>query len=122
MQPSELWRRGVVMALTPEAAEQIDAWNVDESTPVEFLAIAGEALFYELWEIGLFTGINRACASLIDDYEAEWLRPEQLPAAGVVVGGLLRQYSDGEVGQFLRGLSALIGRATAARLPLYFVC
>jgi hypothetical protein len=38
----QLWRRGVVMAFTAEAAEQIDAWNVDESTPVQFLSIPGE--------------------------------------------------------------------------------
>ena len=40
MQPSELWRRGVVMPLTAEAAEQIAGWDVNESTAVEFLSIA----------------------------------------------------------------------------------
>ena len=122
MQPSELWRRGVVMALTAEAAEQITAWNVDESTHVQYLPIADEELFNELWRMGLFTGINRACGSVIDDYESEWLQPEQLPAAGRVVGEFLRQRPDGKVGEFLRGLSALISRATEARLPLYFEC
>jgi hypothetical protein len=122
MQPSELWRRGVVMALTAEAAEQIDAGNVDESTPVQFLPIPGEALFGELWGSGLFAAINRACGSLIDDYESEWLQPEQLPAAGRVVDALHRKRPDGEVGEFLRGLSALIGRAIEGRMRLYFEC
>lgn len=122
MQPSELWRRGVVMPLNSEAIEQISAWDVDESTAVEFLPISSDALFYELWEIELFAEINRQCGSLIDDYEEEWLRQEQLPASACAVVALLRQHRSGAVGEFLNQLSALISKAADTKLPLYFVC
>ena len=48
MQPSELWRRGVVMPVTVEATEQILAGAVDRDILVEFLPIADDALFSQL--------------------------------------------------------------------------
>ncbi|MCP4944138.1 MAG: hypothetical protein GY924_19455 [Planctomycetaceae bacterium] len=122
MQPSELWRRGVVMPHSPEVADQIAAWDVDESTMVEFLPIADQSLFDQLWDIGLFKDINQACGTLIDDYEAEWLPPEHLPSAANAVARLLDHNPNGEVGDFLRRLSLLIGAAVQAHMPLYFEC
>ena len=121
-QPSELWRRGVVRPHPPEVAQRIAAWDVDESTAVDFLPIPEESLFLQLCGIGLFATLNQACGTLIDDYEAEWLRPEQFPVAARVVGQLLRQNPNGPVGEFLFRLSVLIGQAAETQLPLYFEC
>lgn len=122
MQPSEIWRRGVVMPHTSEVAQQINDWDIDESAAVDYLPIADETLFLRLWDIGLFATINKTCATLIDDYESEWLAPDHFPAAAIVVERLLKNNSDGDVGDFLRRLLVLIDRATKAKLPLYFEC
>jgi hypothetical protein len=120
MQPSELWRRGVVMPLSTGVIERIAAWNVDESVEVDFLPIDDESLFQQLCSIGLFLEINDACSTLIDDYESEWLPPEQFPAAAKVICRLQRQNSNARVGQFLNQLSNMIDRATVRQMPLYF--
>jgi hypothetical protein len=108
MQPSELWRRGVIMPLTSDAAAKMNDGEIDESTEVYFLPISTHNLFSSLWGIGLFDRINQACGTLIDDYESEWL--------------LQRLYPNGDVGEFLQQLSAQICRATETQSPLYFVC
>ncbi|WP_417735256.1 hypothetical protein [Rosistilla oblonga] len=122
MQPSELWRRGVVMPLSTGVIERIAAWDVDDSVEVDFLPIDDESLFHQLWDIGLFSEINDACSTLIDDYESEWLPQEQFPAAAEVVKRLQHQNSNGRVGQFLNHLSDMIDRATVRQMPLYFEC
>lgn len=122
MQPSELWRRGVVLPHSRRVVQQINDWGVDGSTAVDFLPIADAALFERLWDIGLFAAINQACGTLIDDFEAAWLPPETLPAAATVVERFLKMNSGGDVGDFLHRLSALIDRAAEAKMPLYFQC
>ncbi len=122
MQPTELWRRGVVLPHNPEVAQRINDWDVDESVAVEYLAITDGALFSQLWDIGLFAAINEACGTRIDDYEAEWLLPAHFPTATIIVERLLKNHCNRELGDFLRRLSGLIGRAAEARMPLYFVC
>lgn len=122
MQPSEIWRRGVVLPHTVEGAQRIKDWDVDESVAVDYLPITNEAMFSRLSDIGLFTSINNMCGTLIDDYEAEWLLPEHFPNAAMVVTQLLKKNADGDTSDFLDQLLALIGRATETQVPLYFEC
>ena len=88
MQPSALWRRGVVVPLTAEAERAIERWDVDRTTAVRFLAIDDAGQFERLWEYGVFRVINRACASIIDDYEEERLSCAVLPKAIAAVSDL----------------------------------
>ena len=122
MQPSEIWRRGVVLPHTVDVAQRIKDWDVDESIAVDYLPITNEAMFYRLWDIGLFTAINKMCGTLIEDYEAEWLQPEHFPNAATVVTKHLKRNANGEIGDFLEQLLALISRAKESNVPLYFEC
>jgi hypothetical protein len=120
MQPSEIWRRGIVLPHSAEVAERIAASDVDESVPVDFLPIDDDLQFNQLWDIKLFSEINDACGTLIEDYESEWLLPEHFPAAIPVVRRLHSKNSNGPIGHFMRRLSDMIDRASRARMPLYF--
>jgi hypothetical protein len=122
MHPSEIWRRGIVLPHSTEVAERIASWDVDGSVPVDFLPIDDESLFSQLWDIKLFSEINDACGTMIDDYESEWLLPEQLSAAKSVVTRLQSQNPNGRIGHFLRQLSDMIDRASHTQIPLYFEC
>jgi hypothetical protein len=122
MQPSELWRRGVVMPFSLEIAQRIAAWDVDESAHVEFLPIGDQNLFEQLWNIRLFSEINYACGTIIADYESEWLPAEKLPVAAKVVRRLLDQNPNGVIGGFLERLLVMIRQAAELQMPLYFEC
>ena len=120
MRPSELWRRGIVLPLNAAAASQIAGSDIDDNTEVDYLPIEDDDLFHQLLEIGLLNKINRACSTMIDEYEAEWLPSEQLPAAKAVVASLLWHRPSGEIAKCLHRLAAMIDRAVAIRMPLYF--
>ena len=121
MQPSALWRRGVVLPLSAEAADSVRGWAVDETTAVEYLPLATEAACSELFALGLISGINEACGSLIGDYESECLQPHQFTVAEKVIREWHRRWPTGESGEFAAKLLALIGRARELGQPLYFV-
>lgn len=59
---------------------------------------------------------------MIDDHEAEWLQPHQLPAAEKAIREWLLKWPGGASGLFLEKLLLLIGRAREMGRPLYFEC
>ncbi len=110
------------MPLSESARKQILTGAVDDATEVFLLSIGSESLFVRLWDLGLFRRINLACGTLIDDYESEWLEPEQIPLAAREVNKILQNHLNGEVGIFLQELSELMERAAGSQLPLLFEC
>lgn len=108
------------MPLSRSALKQILAGAVDDSTEAIFLPIRNDGVFYQLWDLELFRRINLVCGTLIDDYESEWLEPEQIQFAVCEVNQFLKTQLENEVCAFLSELSAMMERAAGSRLPLLF--
>ncbi|MBN1852519.1 MAG: hypothetical protein JW829_07330 [Pirellulales bacterium] len=75
MQNSELFRRGIVLPLDPEAEESLRINDVNESAAFQYLEIPDQPFFETLWALGLFQTINAKSGSMIDDYEEEFVEP-----------------------------------------------
>jgi len=123
MQNSELYRRGVVLPATEEAEEKLRINDVDQQTPVEYLQIKDELLFELLWELQLFETINARTGSLIDDYEEEFIEPEDVGRIREAVDEILLKEGAqcSEIRSFLRELSRLAAKAERSQRALLFV-
>jgi hypothetical protein len=120
MQPSELFRRGVVAPCSLRAAEQLRVWDVEPSVEVEYLALP-DSVFSPVWEAGLFASINKACSTLIDDYEEEVIEPRHLARVTELLRRAVRATPSEEVRNFLGDLMELCRRAEARGMPVYFI-
>lgn len=121
MQCTELFRRGIVMPLTDEALEEIEANDVSEATAVRYVAIRADGLFESLWSRGLFADINQRCNVCLDDYEEDWIDSADLKHVLAAVDAQLSKYSSPPVTQFLVDLKRLVMEAIASKSPLLFV-
>jgi len=121
MQLAELFRRGVVAPLTDEAAEELAQWSSTATSQVDFLPISTDALFQQIWSTGVFQEMNRACSSMIDDYEEEDLQPDVLRTALDVLDAKTVEVEEIAVKQFLLQLTALCKSALNRNHPVYFV-
>ncbi|MCB1099807.1 MAG: hypothetical protein KDN22_29840 [Verrucomicrobiae bacterium] len=119
-QLSEVWRRGVVVPLTNDSANEMAQFAVSSEAEALCLPIDTDALFYEIWATNLFQDINRSCGVLIDDYEEEKLPPEALGAALTVVSNHLSK-ARSQVFSFLKELEKMIKEAIKLSFPVYFI-
>lgn len=121
MQPSALYRRGVVLPLTTEAVEAFRSSEVEEATPVRHLSISDDGAFTLFWQAGIFAEINARCDSLIDDYEDEEVDRAKIPRLIEAVEGVAHRSSDARVLEFCRELLRLGEQAAALDRPLFFI-
>lgn len=71
--------------------------------------------------IRLFQEINRACGSMIDDYESEQIDVAKLPEMLATVASLKANWDwEPKLGSFLRDLEALVQEAMRQSRPLLF--
>jgi hypothetical protein len=122
MQPSELFRRGIVVPLDEEAEKGLREYQVQDDINVHLLKIPDQELFESLWRIGLFRAINQRCGTLVDDYEEELVEPGSLPGILVAIDAVSdRGVTDATVLEFLAKLRALVREAVAMSRPVLFV-
>lgn len=123
MQVSELYRRGIVLPLDDCAVESLRRYEVDDQTRVKYVPIHTDALFLELWNLGLFKEINARCGTLIDDYEEEFLNPPQLASALAVIESIQKKSTSSNlrVNDFLKELDSVARKAYSTSRPLLFV-
>ena len=119
MQPSELWRSGVVLPLDDAARKAIEDWAVTRDTRVQYVAL--EARAEALWTCGVFQALNDACGTLIDEYEEAWLPVSQVPAAQEVLASYTARAEAGSVVESLEALSSLLAASIRLRQPALFV-
>ena len=123
MQVSSLYRRGIVLPLNDEAEESLRYDDIDETTRVRHVGIAGQSFFETLWELGLFQGINARAGSLIDDYEEEFVGSDSLVSILESINEVRwkRRAATDDIETFLNDLSALVIDAKNLNRPLLFV-
>lgn len=116
MQPSQLWRPGIVRPHSP------DDWTngVDEHTPVDYLPVEDD-LFSVLWDSGFFRELNSTCGCIIDDHEEEEISGDALVKAVAVVNQFQERKDSFVVDGFLDQLTPLLHRAIETSTPLVFV-
>lgn len=119
MQIAERYRRGIVTPLTEEAAALLANWEAAEPAQVQFLPIEADALFFEVWQTGLFEDLNAVCGVVIDEYEEECIPPTALSDAISVVQAKLDGPESAEVLQFLRELAELFRSALTHERSVY---
>ncbi len=123
MQPSALYRRGIILPLDAIAERNVRTHDVSKTENVRLLKIPSQGLFEALWHLGLFREINDRCSSLLDDYEEELIEAsstcEVLAAIDSVIGR--PGAHDLEVIEFLKELRALARDASTLSRPLMFV-
>jgi hypothetical protein len=120
MQYAQLYRRGVVLAKTPQALQDLLDADVSPNTPVDHMPISDE-LFLHLWRDKFFHDVNRVCHTLIDDYEEDFVPPDRLDAAERVVQEHLNAVSDKAMREFYERLAGLLAAARSRRYPVLFV-
>lgn len=120
MQPSALYRMGVVMPLDDDAEAQLRACDVEESAPVRAVSL-GDEVFSTLWIAGFFRDVNERCSGLIDEYEDEIIEPTQLAGVVAAVDDVLRRDWLPDERAFLRDLRELAFCARNDHRPLMFV-
>jgi hypothetical protein len=121
MQLSESFRRGIVFPLDDQAEAEVRRWQASDASRFRFLAIKSDADFYAIWRTGMFSALNKACASVIDDYEEEILEPDVLGRAVAVLSKEFASLPAGELRQFRDNLLALIIEAGEKSRPVVFV-
>jgi hypothetical protein len=121
MQLTQLFRRGILVPLTDRSAEQLSRWSVDDFVTVEFLPIGDQSLFDEIWQASIFQSLNSACSTLIDDYEEEVLRPDDLERAIATLSASQRTVKEPAVELFVESLIAICRSALEKHRPVYFV-
>jgi len=122
MQPSALYRRGIVVPLNDDAEEKLRAYNVDSNTKVHVLSIPDQELFESLWRCGLFKEINQRCCALLDDYEEEIIEASSVAKISAAVGKVGGTALEGSKERaFLRELDTLVSKAVELSRPMLFV-
>jgi len=122
MQNSELFRRGIVLPRSEFAKIALLSNNVDDSTEVVSVEIEHDALFYEIWDIGVFQEINRRTGLNIDDYEEEVIPPNLLPQTLQAISIAVLTTSVGSpTREFLVRAEEVCREGIRISMPLYFV-
>lgn len=83
------------------------------------IELSGE-IFNVLWSHGFFDAVNRACGSMLDEYEEASIEPDVLPRLRDVVSANLPMMHD-EQRVFLERLDGAIAIAMRLRAPLVWV-
>jgi hypothetical protein len=122
MQLSMLYRRGAVVPLDSDAAQQLDKYQVTENTSVQYVRITTQQNFEYMWNAGLFHSINQKLGIMLDDYETESIEPGQV----MMLKGVLLDYADKDIAdvamlQFLHGVIGLCDIAVRDSVSIYFV-
>jgi hypothetical protein len=121
MQITQLFRRGIVAPLTDQTADQLATWFVDGLVSIDFLPISNDAMFYKLWDTGIFQSLNQKCGTIIDDYEEEALKPDNMEIAMSVLIEFKQTIKDPDVNLFVENLITLCRSAQKNNHPVYFV-
>jgi len=121
MQPSELFRRGVVVPRTAEAEQRLMIWDVEETTPVDVLPLDDERVFLKIKNAGVFLKINEMFGSIIDDYEQEVISWNQCAETALMLEREYGSIQDGDVCEFCRALAGQCMLAARRKLALFFV-
>ncbi len=122
MQNSELYRRGVVVPLGRDAADRLACNDIEETTPVRAIGIASQQDFEDLWDSGLFAGINQRLGLCLDDYEEQVVEPRLVPALKEILILLARKERENSARSvFLDGVMELCDIAIRDDVPLYFI-
>ncbi len=109
------------MGRSAAADTELATWHISTPVRVEYLAFTSDEMFGRVWDSGLFQAINDECDSLIDDYEEEELKPEQVKRILPVLDSVLRKTSDSVVVAFVEELRAMAEEAVRKEFCLYFV-
>ncbi len=120
-QLTEIWRRGIVVPLSAQRADEMASFHVSSEEDVEYLEIKDDSFFDSLWGTNLFQDINRKCGSLIDDYEEEVLAPEALIGVLGVVTKHMLHLREPRITLFLEKFGAMVKRAIDLGYPVYFI-
>ena len=108
LQPSQLYRRGVVLPLDDDAENTLRRGDPDHNTRVERIEISDD-LFYLLWDARIFEEINNATDSILDDYEEDWIPRKRLNSLTKALDRLSKLHgSASEIGMFVLELSDLL--------------
>jgi hypothetical protein len=121
MQLSQLFRRGIVVPMTDHSAEQLSRWTVDDFVSVEFLSIANESLFAEIWKAGVFQSINATCSTVIADYEEEDLQPAVLERVIATLTAQQDKIKETTVRLFIESFIGLCRLALEKNRPVYLL-
>jgi hypothetical protein len=117
-----IYRRGVVMPLDDKTESALRVNKVSDNDSLQYLPIASDCLFEELWSIGLFHAINQECESLLDDYEECMIEESHVFGIAKAIGQVANDCRHSQDAQlFLKRLQDLVSTATTMRRPLLFV-
>ena len=122
MQNSELYRQGVVLPLSDEAAHDLRHQRASEATSVEWIEFIDDQ-FSILWVHGVFKAINEACSTLIDEYEEDWVPHARMADFQRSISELLRKrtWSPKNL-ELLEKLAKLAEKAESTQRDILFVC
>lgn len=121
MQLSELFRRGVVTPLSDGLEVDFAEGYCTRLGRVEFLPIASQALFEEIWESDLIGTLNSACSVAINDYEEESIPYSRLEDAIKSLSLINLASRSDNVRQFRSLLIELMSQAKTNGRPVYFI-
>lgn len=121
MQPSELFRRGIVLPTTQQAMDALAANDVREGMDVQCLEIRSDRDFYALWATGIFASINSLAGTRINDYEEAMLPPEYVAVLEVIVRTQELREESPTIRAYLQKLLNLCSAAIDFRMPLFFI-
>lgn len=112
-------RQGVVLPkVRPQEFEEPDGWTDQVEDSVD---LNSPGLFQTLWILGLFHAINTACGSMVDEYEEEELRPNQLPALRRALKREQRRFRSDDTRSAIDKMLLLASRAESTGRSLHFV-
>ncbi|QDU97630.1 hypothetical protein [Lignipirellula cremea] len=121
MQLSAIFRRGVVLPLTPAAQLRMEKGQLEGELAVRWLDLSHD-LFSVIWGRGFFQEINARLGSQIDDYVEEVVPWESLPVILELTQQQARLTLGGApAGQFFHCLADLCREGFSRKMPLYFV-
>jgi hypothetical protein len=121
MQPSEFFRRSIVLPKSKAARMILEVGQFNPSLAEEYQTICIGPEFDIIWGSGLFSDINNACSSHISDYEDDDINYDRLPA---IVNLLDQKYARPSMPilyRFCRRLKNLCLEGIENQMPLYFI-
>ena len=123
MQNSELYRRGIVLALDEAAEDCLRSNDVNETTCVRLVEIPSDELFLDLWKLDLFDEINRRCQTTIGDYEQEIVENSSVEQVLVAIDAVVPNVDAcrWKVLDFLAKLRTLVQESMELSRPILFV-
>jgi hypothetical protein len=121
MQLSEVFRQSIVMPKNDAARMLLETGQITEDFVDEFKTISVDAIFQILWAFGIIAEINRACGSIIDEYEEEKVGVELLPKMVDMIDKKYCHPPGPLVAAFCSELRALCLEGIQLKQPIYFV-